>query len=504
MKNMENNKIAEEAPKATWREWFGLGSLTLAVFMLSTDMTVLFLAMPSIAADLAPSSSQMLWIIHIGELLTVGFVLTMGRLGDKIGRRRLLLFGVSVYGLANLIAAFSTSAWMLIATRALLGVAAATVMPSTMSLLRNMFPDPKQFSVAIAINLSAFSAGMALGPPMGGLLLDYFWWGAVFLINVPVAIGLLATSPLLPEYRNKDTKRLDVVSILLSSLALVTLVFGLQEMANDGFNMLYAGSVVIGIATGILFIKRQMNTQDPLLDLHMFRISTFTVSVIVLMLVMLVTGGTDMLFAQHLQAVVGLSPTEAGLLLIIPALLSLAGTLISPVLTRWMRPAYAMVSGMITASGGALLIVFTVHDAGTLILIIGVSLLAFGGGPVMTISSEQIVSTVPQERAGTASAMSDVGSGLGFALSIAFIGSLGMLVYRSALASSLPSEVPAEIANASLESVGAAVEVAEGFPEVLQAAQSSFAFAIQSIYGIAALGLIFIMMIIVWKFRHVR
>ncbi|MBB6451402.1 DHA2 family multidrug resistance protein-like MFS transporter [Geomicrobium halophilum] len=494
----------DEVPRATWQEWMGLGALTLAVFMLATDISILFLAMPSIAADLAPSSTQMLWIIHIGELLAVGFALTMGRLGDKIGRRRLLVIGISVYGLASFIAAFSTEAWMLIATRALLGVATATVMPSTMSLLRNMFFDRKQFSVAIAINLSAFSAGMALGPPMGGLLLDYFWWGAVFLVNVPVAIGLLAASRLLPEYRNKDSKPMDFISVLLSSLALVTLIFGLQEMANDGFNMLYGGSVVIGIAVGVLFIKRQMNTEDPLLDLHMFRIPVFSFSLIAVTVVLLVTTGADMLFAQHLQAVVGLTPTEAGLLLIIPALLSMAGTLISPVLTRWMRPAYAMVSGLLTAAGGALLIMLTVHDAGAIILIIGVSLLGFGGGPTMTIASEQIISSVPQERAGTASAMSDVSTGLGSVLSIAFIGSLGMLVYRGVLASSLPSEVPSEIANSSMESVGAAVAAAEGFPQMLQAVQSSFTVALQAVFGIAAIGLFVLMIFIVWKLRHVR
>ncbi|QQK80692.1 MFS transporter [Salicibibacter cibi] len=494
----------DEAPRATWREWWGLGVLTLAVFMLSTDMTVLFLAMPSIAADLAPGATQMLWMIHIGELLAVGFALTMGRLGDSIGRRRLLVIGISVYGLASIIAAFSTEAWMLIATRALLGVATATVMPSTMSLLRNMFFDPKQFSVAIAINLSAFSAGMALGPPMGGLLLDHFWWGAVFLINVPVAIGLLAASPILPEFRNKDSKRMDVVSVLLSSLALVTLIFGLQEMANDGFNMLYAGSVVIGIVLGILFIKRQMNSEDPLLDLRMFRIPVFRFSLIAVTVVIFVMTGADMLFAQHLQAVVGLTPTEAGLLLIIPAILSMVGTLIAPVLTKWLRPAYAMVSGIIVAAVGSLLIVLTVHDAGALILVTGVSLIGFGTGPAVTIASEQIISIVPQERAGTASAMSDVSNGLGGVLSIAFIGSLGMLAYRWSLMDAIPVGVPSEIAHSAMENVGTAVAVSDRFPEMLPAIQSSFTVALQAVYGIATIGLFVLMIIIVWKLRHVR
>ncbi|WP_052400705.1 MFS transporter [Oceanobacillus jeddahense] len=498
-----SNEYANEVQKATWREWLGLGTLTLAVFMLSTDMTVLFLATPSIAADLGPSGTQMLWIIHVGELLAVGFALTMGRLGDNIGRRRLLVIGVTVYGSASFLAAFSTEPWMLIAARAFLGVATATVMPSTMSLLRNMFFDPKQFSVAIAINLSAFSAGMALGPPMGGLLLDYFGWGAVFLINVPIAIFLLAISPLLPEYRNKDSKRIDFISVLLSSLALVTFIFGLQEIANTGFNMFYAGSVVIGIGTGILFIRRQLKAKDPLLDLSMFRIRIFNFSLIALMVIILVITGADMFFAQHLQAVVGLTPTKAGLLLIIPALLSMAGTMISPVLTRWIRPAYAMVMGLLIALAGALLIILTVHDAGSLILIIGASLLAFGVGPTMTITGEQLISSVPQERAGSASAMSDVSGGFGSVMSIAFIGSLGMLVYRLTLMDSLPAGVPSEIADSTMENVGSAVAVSERFPEMLQAIQSSFTVALQTIYGITAIGLFGLMVIIIWKFRFI-
>ncbi len=218
--------------------------------MLATDMGGLFLAIPTITADLTPSSTQMLWILHIGELLTVGFVLTMGRLADRIGRRRLLVIGVAVYGIASVAAAFSTSTWMLIATRALLGIAAATITPSTMSLLRNMFPDPKQFSIAIAVNLSAFSAGLTLGPPIGGLLLDHFWWGAIFLANVPAALVFLLGARLLPTYRNSNVGRLDLVSVALSLLALMAIIFGLQEIAQNGFAVLYVSAVVAGIASG--------------------------------------------------------------------------------------------------------------------------------------------------------------------------------------------------------------------------------------------------------------
>lgn len=355
-------KDAIDMPKATWREWVGLIPLTLAVFMLATDMTILFLAMPSIAADLAPSATQMLWIIHIGELLAVGFFLTMGRLGDRIGRRRLLIIGVTIYGVSSIVAAFSTESWMLIASRALLGLASATVMPSTMSLLRNMFFYPKQFSVAIAIIMSSFSAGMALGPPIGGLLLDHYWWGAVFLVNVPAVVVLLAAAPLLPEYRNKQSQRMDLVSVLLSSLTLIIFIFALQEMASHGIKIIYVGLIALSIAVGFLFINRQLHSKDPLLDLYMFRNSVLTNSLISRVFLSLLITGESMLFAQHLQ-VIGLSPTEAGLLLIIPAIFSIAGTLVSPVLTRWMSPTYAMVSNLLTAGGGAFLLMLTVQKA---------------------------------------------------------------------------------------------------------------------------------------------
>ncbi len=337
-----NHTFEETHSRATWREWLGLVALMLPIFMISTDMGGLYLAMPSITADLTPSSTQMLWMLHIGEILTVGFLITMGRLADRIGRRRLLVIGVAVYGAASFIAAFSSTAWMLIVMRALLGVAAATITPSTMSLLRNMFPDPRQFSVAIAVSLSAFSAGGALGPSVGGFLVDHFWWGAAFLINVPVALVFLLGAFILPTYRDSKARSLDFVSVFLSLLALITTIFGLQEIAENGFHILYVSAVAIGLIFGIVFVRRQLHLKEPLLDLRMFRAPAFSVSLLALLLILLVNGGTYMLFTQHLQIVLGLSPTHAGLMLLVPTGLSVVGTLLAPTLTRWMRPAYAM------------------------------------------------------------------------------------------------------------------------------------------------------------------
>lgn len=181
--------------QASWRDWCGLGAMALALFMLSTDNTMLFLAQPSIGADLRPSAAQGLWIVHVGAFLGAALVITMGRLGDRVGRKRLVIIGMAGYGAASLFAAFAPTAETLIGARPLLGAATAVVTPSAMALLRTMFTDPEQFTRAFAIVMAAFSAGVAFGPPMGGLLIEYFWWGAVFLVNVPAAIIFLAIAP---------------------------------------------------------------------------------------------------------------------------------------------------------------------------------------------------------------------------------------------------------------------------------------------------------------------
>ncbi|GAA0381634.1 MFS transporter [Bacillus horti] len=503
-------QTVEEFPaRASWKEWVGLVALVLPVFMLSTDMGGLYLAIPSITVDLTPSSTQMLWMLHIGEFLTIGFLLTMGRLADRVGRRRLLVTGVVLYGIASAIAAFSTTAWMLITFRALLGVAAAMIAPSAMSLLRNMFHDPKQFSIAIAVNLSAFSAGAALGPSIGGLLVDHFWWGAVFLVNVPVALLFLLGALLLPTYRDSNAGHLDLVSVALSLIAVMSVIFGMQEIAENGFHVFYISTVVLGIIVGVIFVRRQLNVKEPLLDLRMFRVPAFSVSLLALMLVLLVNGGSYMLFTQHIQVVLGLSPTQAGLLLILPAGLSIVGTLLAPILTRWIRPAFAMAAGLIVAAGGALLIMVTFNEAGAVLLITGVSIIMFGVAPTMTLGSELIISSVSKERSGSASAMQDVGTGLGSALGIAFMGSLAMMVYRGSLMNWVPSGVTEEATSTAMESIGAAIVVAGQLPdafgaEMLKAIQSSFSLAIQVAFTIVALIFIMVSVMVVWRLRHVR
>src|SRR5687767_7044603 len=242
--NRRMSMSADTPPRAGRREWIGLAVIALPCLLYSMDLTVLNVAVPHLSADLKPSSSQLLWIIDIYGFLVAGFLITMGGLGDRIGRRRLLLIGAVAFGAASVLAAFSTSAVMLIAARAVLGVAGATLMPSTLSLIRNMFHDPIQRTAAIGVWTTSFSVGGIIAPLLGGLLLEYFWWGSVFLVGVPVMLVLLAVGPvLLPEFRDPDAGRIDLVSAALSLLAILAVISGVKRIAEDGVGWLPAVSI---------------------------------------------------------------------------------------------------------------------------------------------------------------------------------------------------------------------------------------------------------------------
>ncbi|MDQ3951174.1 MAG: MFS transporter, partial [Gemmatimonadota bacterium] len=269
----------DQAPRAGRREWIGLAVIALPCLLYSMDLTVLHLAVPQLSADLKPSSAQLLWIIDIYGFLVAGSLITMGTLGDRIGRRRLLLIGAGAFGIASVLAAFSTSAEMLIATRALLGIAGATVAPSTLSLIRNMFLDPQQRTVAIGVWITSYSVGAAIGPLLGGVLLEYFWWGSVFLIAVPVMVLLLVVGPvLLPEYRDPEAGRPDLMSAAMSLAAVLVVIYGLKQLAQNGFRWLPTLSILAGLAVGVAFVRRQQKLADPLIDLRLFHVPGFSAS----------------------------------------------------------------------------------------------------------------------------------------------------------------------------------------------------------------------------------
>src|SRR5918995_1129543 len=245
------------APRAGRKEWIGLAVIALPCMLYSMDLTVLNLAVPALTQDLEPSSTQLLWILDIYGFLVAGSLITMGTLGDRIGRRRLLLIGAAAFGVASIVAAFSTSAEMLIVTRALLGLAGATLAPSTLSLIRNMFLDPGQRTTAIGVWITSYSVGGAIGPLLGGVLLEYFWWGSVFLIGVPVMVLLLAVGPvLLPEYRDPTTGLPDLSSALLSLAAVLLVIYGLKRIAEHGVGWVPVTATLAGVAIGAVFVRR--------------------------------------------------------------------------------------------------------------------------------------------------------------------------------------------------------------------------------------------------------
>ena len=452
-------------PRATRREWVGLAVIALPCLLYSMDLTVLNLAVPHLSADLQPSASQLLWIVDIYGFMVAGSLITMGTLGDRIGRRRLLLYGAAAFGAASVLAAFATSAAMLIATRALLGVAGATLAPSTLSLIRSMFLDPRQRTVAIGIWVTSFSLGGAIGPLIGGVMLEYFWWGSVFLLGVPVMALLLLTGPaLLPEFRDPEAGRLDPASALLSLAAVLLVIYGLKRFAEHGAGWVAALTVAAGLAVGVTFVRRQRTLAHPLIDLRLFRAPAFSASLATYTLGTFVAFGVYIFIAQFLQMVLGLSPLRAGLATVPSMLAFVLGSIVVPPVARRIRPAHLMAGGLALAAAGFGLLTQAEATSGVLTLVVGSAIYSLGLAPVVVLATDLIVGSAPVEQAGAASAISETGSELGGALGIAILGSIGTAVYRSAMAGAAADGLPAAAAEAARATLGGAVSVAARRP----------------------------------------
>ncbi len=486
--------------RATAKEWAGLVLLSLPMIALATDLTVLFFALPTLSADLEPSASQTLWITHVYGFLIAGFLVTAGRVGDWVGPRRLLLIGSAVFAGLSVAAAFSTSPEMLIAARAALGIAGATLMPSLFSLLRTMFRDDLQRRTAIAIMFSAFTVGGAIGPVLGGALLEFFWWGSVFLINVPpIVLLVIGGKFLLPERAERNRARIDLVSVGLSVAGMLAIVFGFQELAassdNDGATWPYVLSIALGAMLMGVFIVRQLRLTAPLFDMTLLKNRPTAVSLVTLLLIGTTVTGLFYLFTQHLQWVGGLTPLHAGLWTLPFIVLNIAGALIAPTLTRHLRPATVVIGGLLVAAiGAAFLALFTGVGVGFPGLVTAISIIGLGQGAAGALLSDLIISSAPEDKTGSAASAQEVGGELGSALGIAAGGAISILAYRHRLAGTLPEEVPATVEESAQASIHRGVETADGlaaeYPELMGAIHNAFSYGVQSYAGLASLLLI--------------
>lgn len=459
------------AARATRREWIGLAAIALPCAVYAMDLTVLNLALPAIAAELRPSAAQQLWIVDVYGFFVAGFLITMGTLGDRIGRRRLLLIGAAAFAAASLAAAFADSAAELVALRALLGVAGATVAPSTMSLIRNMFHDERERQFAIGVWISSFSAGGAIGPLVGGVLLQHFHWSAVFLAAVPVMVTLLVVGPrLLPEYRDPAAGRVDLASVALSLAAVLTTIYATKRMAEHGPAPADAALLVLGLAIGAAFVHRQTHLAYPLLDLRLFRLAGFRAALTAYGLSCLAMFGIYVFVTQFLQLVLGLSPLAAGAATVPWSLGFVVGSLAAPAWARRWGGGRVLVGGLAAAATGLALLLGAGGTQPLAAIVAGTLVMSLGMAPVFTIGTEIIVTSAPPERAGAASAIAETASEFCGALGIALFGSLGTVLYRGGLAPSLPAGLAAADAERALATLGGAVAAADALPPAVAAA----------------------------------
>ncbi len=477
---MDAGSSAIIPPKAGRREWVGLAVLALPCLLYSMDLTVLNLAVPQLSAVLNPSSIQLLWIVDIYGFMVAGSLITMGTLGDRIGRRRLLMLGAAAFGAASVFAAFVTSAEMLIVARAVLGIAAATLAPSTLSLIRNMFLDPGQRTVAIGIWIASFSAGGALGPVIGGVLLSYFWWGSVFLVALPVMALLLILGPvLLPEYRDPKAGRLDIFSAVLSLGAVLPVIYGIKRIAEDGPNGVSALCILLGLVIGATFARRQLRLADPLIDMRLFRAPAFSTSLAVNIIGVFVAFGMFLFMAQYFQLVLGMSPLEAGLWMAPMGGTFIIGSMLAPLVISRMRPGFVLAGGLMVTTLGYIMVGMAAGPGGFWLLIFGSIIFCLGLSPVFTLTTDLVVSTAPPERAGAAAALAETSSEFGGALGIAILGSLATAAYRSTMGAAVPPDLPPAAMETALNTLGGAMVVAVQLPPgpgaaLLDAARQAF------------------------------
>lgn len=457
----------DQHPVGPANRWRVLAVLSAALLIVVIDVTVLHIAVPQIAADLDPSATSLLWIVDVYPLVVAPLLVASGTLGDRFGRKRMLILGLIVFCAASALAAFAWSPAVLIAARAVQGVGGAMIMPSTMSIIRVVFPDRHERVKAVGVWSAVLAGGAAAGPLVGGFLVEHFSWGTVFLINVPLlAIVLPFAVRMLPESRHSDPPPWDARSVALVTAGILLLAFGIKHGARHGFlDPQTVVALVVSLTTLTLFGRRQLSAPRPLLDLRLFSRPAFAVAVGSVLLVMFALIGLELFFAQYLQLVIGLGPLDASIRLLPLAFATLAGALVAaPVLRRFGNR--IVTAGGLAASAAALVPMLLLDGSDRyLLLAVPFAVLGLALEMALIAANDTILSSVSADDAGQAAAIEETAYELGGGIGVAVLGGIGAAIFTSRLGD-VPGLSPADQEAAS-HSVTEAVSVAERLPAEL-------------------------------------
>ncbi|HZY39311.1 MAG TPA: MFS transporter [Mucilaginibacter sp.] len=443
--------------RATRREWIGLSILILPTLIVSMDMTVTYLALPVLSAALHPTSAELLWITDIFGFFEAGMLIVMGSLGDRIGLKKLLLCGASAFTVASVLAAFAPSAFWLIVARAVMGIAGATLLPTVLSLIRNMFHDNVQRTFAMGLYTTCFSSGTMLGPIIGGFLLSHFWWGSIFLMPVPLILIMLFTAPaLLPEFKDHHAKSLDLLSSAFLICATLLAILGIKQIAQNGWDILPLVCIAGGSVIGVLFVRRQKLLTHPLIDLSLFKQVGFPVALTALFIGLFSWAGIFLFVGQYLQSVLGISSFSAGLWMLPGAAGSIILCMFAPVAIKYISRGKMIATGLAVLTIGILLLTWLTINSLAL-LAVAMFLISGGCGLTVTLGIDMVVASAPPNKAGAAAGISETSTNFGAALGVALLGCLWTAIYRDAISKKMPSGLSPHDTDAVKNTIGGAV-----------------------------------------------
>jgi DHA2 family multidrug resistance protein-like MFS transporter len=435
-------------PRSVGRRWAGLAVLSASLLVVVMDLTILNVALPELTVATGAGPIAQLWIVDAYSLVLAGLLVPIAAVGDRWGRRRVLLIGFTVFGLASAAVLLANSPGAVIGVRVFLGIGGSMIMPATLSLVRSLFPDAAERAFALGIWGATAAVGAAVGPVAGGLLLEHFSWHAAFLVNVPLmVVAVVAGLWLLPESRSARPGRVDAAGVLLSILAMTTLVFAVKHLGKDGVDALAVALLVVGLCAGTVFVRRCLRQPDPMLAVRLFANPVFRAGIVTALVTNLALTGLLLIGAQWLQLVAGFSPLAAGVALLPLAVGGLVGPPVAPAVANRIGVRPVIVGGLVFLGIGMLVLAalprpMSYPGVGLALLVVGLGTAALG------LASAVIMGAAPVDQAGSAAAMEEMSYEVGAVVGVTVLGSIAGAVYRAGLPGDAPSSVVDSLGNA--------------------------------------------------------